>query len=199
MKLKLPAAGWQVIAKAGMQKQHEVTACRSCEPCVSKEHQTWMDEEPPLFMTTGYLCWNVVLGWRNKINIFSKPRKWIGTEQGFCQACAQRRRERHWEYVSACAQKLLHLFWRNKTEAIKQKELNPVVGDLNSGWWLNPVVSRNSFLLQNTMCVSNRFFLLRRSKATALHWPLQHWWDKERLCHQSQGSQKQVGPSKVLK
>lgn len=50
MKLEFPAADWQVIAKAGMQKQHEVTACRSCEPCVSKEHQTWMDEEPPLFI-----------------------------------------------------------------------------------------------------------------------------------------------------
>lgn len=180
-------------------RQYEVTACRSCELCVSKEHWTWMGEEPPLFMAIWYLCWNVVLGWRNKKNdIFSKLQKQTGIEQGFCQACAQHRRERHWEYVSACAQKLLLLFWRNKIEAIKQKELNPVVGDLNSGWWVSPVASRNSFLLQNKMCVSNRFFLLRRGKATALRWWLQQWWDKERPCHHSQGSQKQAGASIML-
>lgn len=125
-------------------RQHEVTACKSCELYVSKEHQTWMSEEPRLFMTVGYLCWNVVLGWIKKNYIFSKLPKQIGIEQGFCWACAQHRRERCWEYVSVCAQKLLLLFWRNKTEAIKQKELNPVVGDLNSGWWLSPVASRNS-------------------------------------------------------
>lgn len=36
----------------------------------------------------------VVLGWRGKKgSVFSKLQKQIGTEQGFCWACAQHRRE----------------------------------------------------------------------------------------------------------
>lgn len=64
-----------------------------------------------------------------------------------------------------------------------------MVGDLNKSWWVSPVASRNSLLLQNKMCVSKRFFLLRRDWATPLRRWRWCWCDNERLFYHLRESQ----------